>query len=168
MASWKFLILILPATIIFLAGPAYGHGCGHHGNCGSRTQTCAGCSSQEHGCAGCDSGKAGNRWRGSAASAAANFETHSGKIAEILYLPGATPAMAQVELRLMTGSATIPVRLGPSGFLKQHQVKLKEGEEITVTGYRVDASDGDVLVAGELSSGGRTVRLRDRQGRPLW
>jgi hypothetical protein len=97
-----------------------------------------------------------------------NFETHSGRIAEVIYLPGATPAMAQVELRLITAGGTIPVRLGPSGFLKQHQVKLREGEEITVTGYRVAEPGGDVLVAGELGSGGKNVRLRDRQGRPLW
>jgi hypothetical protein len=86
----------------------------------------------------------------------------------VIYLPGATPDTAIVELRLLSGTATIPVRLGPAGFLKQNQVNLKEGDAITVTGYRVSTGDGDLLVATEISKQGKTVRFRDRWGRSGW
>jgi hypothetical protein len=89
-------------------------------------------------------------------------------VVEVIYLPGATPETAMVELRLLSGTATIPVRVGPAGFLKQNQLSLKEGDAITVAGYRVSTGDGDLLVATEINKQGKNVRLRDRWGRPGW
>jgi hypothetical protein len=96
------------------------------------------------------------------------MQTYEGKIAEIIYLPGATPDSAMVEIRLLSGTSDTPVRLGPAGFLKQNQLNLKEGDTITVTGYRVSAADGELLVATAIRSQGRTVQLRNRTGRPQW
>jgi hypothetical protein len=98
----------------------------------------------------------------------ATAQSYEGKVAEVIYLPGVTPDTAMVELRLQSGSDRIPVRMGPAGFLKQNRLNLKEGDAITVTGYRVSVGDGDVLVATEVGKEGRTVRLRDRLGRSAW
>jgi hypothetical protein len=98
----------------------------------------------------------------------ANVQTHEGKVTEVIYLTGATPDTAMVEVRLAAETSTILVRLGPTGFLKQGQVSLKEGDTIKVTGYRVTAGDGELLVANEVTKQGRTVRLRDQWGRPAW
>jgi hypothetical protein len=73
-----------------------------------------------------------------------------------------------VELRLLAGPDTVLVRLGPAGFLKQAQLTLKEGDTINVSGYRVSAGDGELLVASEISKQGKTLQLRDRWGRPAW
>jgi hypothetical protein len=97
-----------------------------------------------------------------------NSQSYEGRIAEVIYLPGVTPDAAMVELRLQSGSDVIPVRLGPTGFLKQNQLTLKEGDVITVTGYRASVGDGDVLVVTEVGKDGRTVRLRDRLGHSAW
>lgn len=164
MASWRIVFFILPATFCSLTIPVYGHG--HHGNCGPRTSFCDGCSSREHDCYGCGAASTGNRWRDSAS--AANFETLEGKIAEIVYLAGATPESGLVELRLLSAGVRIPVRLGPSGFLKQQQLTLKEGDAITVTGYRIAAGDGDLFIAAEVKAHGKSFRLRDTKGRPAW
>ena len=60
------------------------------------------------------------------------------------------------------------MRLGPAGFLKQNHLNLKEGNAITVTGYRVSAADGELLVATEVRTQDLNVRFRDPQGRPVW
>jgi hypothetical protein len=73
-----------------------------------------------------------------------------------------------VELRLLADTTSILVRLGPAGFLTQNQLSLKEGDAITVAGYRVSSDDGELLVATEVSKQGKTVRFRDRWGRPAW
>jgi hypothetical protein len=73
-----------------------------------------------------------------------------------------------VELRLISGAASIPVRLGPAGFLKRNQLSLREGDAITVNGYRVSAGDSDLLVAVEVVKQGKTVRFRDHLGRSAW
>jgi hypothetical protein len=163
------LFLSAPAALWFLyAVPAYGHGCGHRGGGGHHCR--------DYGCDGCGwwSGAARrfnppsrsgeSRW----GSNPANAQTHEGPIGEIIYLPGATADTAMVELRLLSGSDTVLVRLGPAGFLKQNGLNLKEGDAIAVTGYRVSAADGELLVANEVGKQGKTVRLRDGRGRPAW
>jgi hypothetical protein len=86
---------------------------------------------------------------------------------EVIYLPGSSPDRAMVELRLVHNSSTTQVRLGPTGFLKQHQFGIREGDAITITGYRVSAGD-DLLVATEITKEGKILRLRDSRGRPVW
>lgn len=44
-----------------------------------------------------------------------------------MYLPGATPETAMVEVRLAGEGKAVPVRLGPAGFLKQAGMSVKEG-----------------------------------------
>jgi hypothetical protein len=165
----KVLILASFAVLwLFSTMPALGHGCGHHGGCGS---DCDG-----HGCYGCGSWSGPARWANPPARSAegrtgvtgSNTQSYEGKVAEVIYLPGVTAETAMVELRLQAGSETIPVRLGPAGFLKHNQLNLKEGDAITVLGYRVSTGDGDLLVATEVGKQGKNVRLRDRWGRPAW
>lgn len=124
------------------------HGCGHHGNCEA---TCRG-----SGCGGAASAvnPAGAR--------------HQGKIVEVVYLPGATPETAMVEVRLAGEGKAVPVRLSPAGFLKQAGMSLKEGDSVAVAGYWVSAGEDKVLVAAELTKDGKTARLRDGSGKPVW
>jgi hypothetical protein len=96
------------------------------------------------------------------------LETLEGKIAELNYLPGATPEAAMVEVQLQHGSQVTVARLGPAGFLKQKEITLKEGESLAVTGYRVAGFEGELLVATEVRKGNRSAALRDSRGRPLW
>lgn len=98
----------------------------------------------------------------------ANFEALEGKIAEVIYLPGMNPAAGMVELLVATGEQPTLVRLAPAGFLERHTLLLKEGEDISLTGYRVRTADGDLIVAVQLRSDGQTVNLRNSRGRSLW
>lgn len=148
------MLLAIPTALMFQGLSAYGHNCGHHGGCASSY-------SRDHGCYGCAGSESQPR------SGAARVQTHAGKIAEVVYLPGATPERAMVEIRLAETDGVL-VRLGPAGFLNQNGLTLREGDSITVTGYRVSSGTDDLVVATEISKDGRTVRLRDARGRSAW
>lgn len=158
-------VLMIPVAFgLLYSVPAYGHGCGHHRGCGYY--------GHDHGCYGCGSWSGATRWANPPARSLqgtpANVQSLEGKVAEVVYLPGVTPDTAMVELKVLAGSDPVLVRLGPAGFLKQGQLNLKEGDTINVSGYRVSAGDGELLVASEISKQGKTLRLRDRWGRPAW
>ena len=163
------LLLAIPTTAFFYGVSAYGHNCGHHGGCASSYD-------RDHGCYGCGPGNLGSRWSNAPAtpsdrqprSRPARVHNREGKIAEVIYLPGAAPERAMVELRLADGTTDVLVRLGPAGFLKQNQLNLREGDAISVRGYLVSAGADDLLVATEVTREGKTVRFRDEWGRSEW
>ena len=92
----------------------------------------------------------------------------NGKVAEIIYLPGATADSAMVEVRVSAGAGATLVQLAPVGLLKQFQLTLREGDVISITGFDVNGMDGDLLVATEIHKGEKRVVLRDTRGRPTW
>ena len=92
--------------------PAIGHDCCHHGHhCGD----C--CDSNDDCCHGSQTGRNSSGWDRS--DEAADLQTVDGKITEIVYLPGATPDSAMVEVHLQSAGQSKLIRLAPSGFLKQ-------------------------------------------------
>ena len=95
-------------------------------------------------------------------------QTIEGKVTEVVYLPGATPETANVEVRLQSGAQTYLVRLAPAGFLKQSGLALREGSSVTVRGFAVAGMEGDLFVATEIHHGDKTLNLRDARGIPAW
>ena len=45
---------------------------------------------------------------------------------------------------------------------------LKEGDPVTVSGFRVSTMEGELLVATEVRKGDKRVLLRSPRGRPVW
>ena len=105
---------------------------------------------------------------GSSAKMRATVQSHEGKVVEVVYLPGSTKATAMMEIRLMVGTEHIQARLGPTGFLKQNQMDVHEGDTVSVAGYWVTTGDGEILVANRVTKQGRAVQLRDEWGRSAW
>jgi hypothetical protein len=91
-----------------------------------------------------------------------------GKITEIIYLPGATPDSGTVEVRLQSGAQSELVRLAPSGYLKQSGMLLREGDTVTLKGFPVAGTEGDLIVATEIHRGEKSLPLRDTRGQPKW
>jgi len=110
---------------------------------------------------------ASRQLRGSSSSTA-NVQTVEGKIAEVVYLPGPTAGSSMVEIRLQSGGQTNLIRLAPSGFLKESDLVLREGDTVTVKGFAVAAMEGDLIVATEVHKGDKSVPLRDTRGQPAW
>ena len=106
--------------------------------------------------------------QGSRSGASTRLESFNGKVAEVVYLASDTPESATVEIRTRTEADTRLVRVGPSGFLKDHGLLLREGDTIRVTGFVVNGMEGQVFVATEVSKDGASVRLRDDRGRTAW
>jgi len=159
-------------TLTILLGVWFAHGvplfanqCGHHhcddGDC--YDYDCHGCGHHAR-----HSRRAVSPDDGNSARMRATEASRSGKVAEVVYLPGSTKDTAMVELRLTAGTERVQVRLGPTGFLRQSEMEVREGEAISVTGYWVTEGDGETLVATRMTRQGRTLQLRDDWGRPAW
>jgi hypothetical protein len=75
---------------------------------------------------------------------------------------------AGVHLVVASGGENLPVHLGPERYLEQQGVKLAKGDEVEVTGSRVDVSGQQAIVAQQVRRGDRVLALRDEAGLPLW
>jgi hypothetical protein len=62
----------------------------------------------------------------------------------------------------------VTVILAPASFLQAGGLNLQEGQEISVNGWLTDRPGEARLVAMSVESGGKSVQLRDRNGRPQW
>lgn len=85
-----------------------------------------------------------------------------GKIEKIQLAMG--QGMPYLEVR--TTDKSVRVALGSMRFLLEQDFNPKAGDEVAVTGYKVN--DGVVAITVTLSSTGKVLRLRDETGRPVW
>ena len=69
---------------------------------------------------------------------------------------------------LSTEYGTLDVHLGPSSYLKENHFTLTPGDEIEVTGSKVNGGRNVIVIAKELEKGSRFLELRDKNGRPYW
>lgn len=96
-------------------------------------------------------------------------QTVTGKVSGIIRRarPGPVQAMVDVILTASNGQKEL-VRLAPIGFLEQKKFVVREGDVLTVSGYRMTAGEGKLFVAIEARRDGQTLRLRHSPGRPVW
>jgi len=157
------------ASILFIGwfgmAPTVALGCCHHGYHCDDCDTYHGSYSDD--CCQHEQGGGHGHWTASS-GAVADLQTAEGKIAEIEYLPGATPDSGMVEVHLQTAEQSQLIRLAPVGYLKQSGLVLREGDTLTVKGFRVAGMEGDLLVATDIHKGEKTLSLRDSRGRPVW
>jgi hypothetical protein len=161
------------ATLALVLGIWFAHGvpllayqCGHH-HCGNDGDC------YDDDCHGCGhhssySRRAVSPDEGRSARVRAPEQSREGKVVEVVYLPGSTKDTAMVEIRLMVGTERIQARLGPTGFLKQNQMDVHEGDTVSLTGYWVTAGDGEMLVVNRVTKQGKMLQLRDGWGRSAW
>jgi sporulation protein YlmC with PRC-barrel domain len=72
-------------------------------------------------------------------------------------------------LNLKTKDDTlVTVYAGPKHFTMQQNLDLKSGNKISVTGSRTMVNGKSVIIASELQVEGKTLRLRDQNGKPEW
>ncbi len=69
---------------------------------------------------------------------------------------------------LKSGGETILVHVGPPEFLKEYDVNLAKGDQITVVGSKLKIDGADELLAKEITKGDNTATLRDKKGVPVW
>ena len=116
----------------------------------------------------CHHGQGSGHCHWMASDATARLQAVEGKIAEIEYLPGATPESGMVEIQLQTAGQSRLIRLAPVGYLRQSGLVLREGDTLSVKVFSVAGMEGDFLVATEVHKGDKALSVRDSRGRPAW
>lgn len=79
-----------------------------------------------------------------------------------------TRRMRHESLVVKTDQGSITVHLGPAWYMSQNQMIFNPGDAVEVTGSQMQAAGGAILVAKEVTVKGKTLKLRDDQGLPLW
>ena len=74
-----------------------------------------------------------------------------------------------VRLRVMTeDDKSMIVYAGPRHWTMQRDVDLTTGKDVKVKGSRTEVNGKQVIIASEITVDGKTLRLRDEEGKPQW
>ncbi len=99
----------------------------------------------------------------------AKTETIQGKIKNVGTFRPEKGATSGLRLRVeTTDGKMVTVYAGPKEYAAMQDVKFKAGNEVSVTGSPVTIDKKSVIMASEITSAGKTLKLRDEQGKPLW
>lgn len=74
------------------------------------------------------------------------------------------------HLVLKTDKGNVEVGLGPAQFLEDQKLELKKGQTVEVVGAKttMGMGHGEMFVARQITTAGKTVTLRDEKGVPAW
>jgi sporulation protein YlmC with PRC-barrel domain len=72
-----------------------------------------------------------------------------------------------VKVTLKTDGGDTVVHLGPASFVDR-QSTIQRDQRLTVTGSSVNIDGSPVIIASEVRQGDQTIRLRDKEGMPVW
>jgi hypothetical protein len=98
----------------------------------------------------------------------ATVETIVGEVVRIDQVTHGGRGGRGVHLLVKTSRSLISVHLGPAWYLAREGFELQEHEAVRVTGSRVILDEGPALIAAAIEQGGRSLRLRDEGGLPVW
>jgi hypothetical protein len=65
-------------------------------------------------------------------------------------------------------TSTIEVHLAPASFMKQYEINIRKGDNVTVVGSRISFEGKTALIAKSVAIGRETFIFRDPAGNPLW
>lgn len=92
--------------------------------------------------------------------------TISGTIEEIQTLD--SMCQSGTHLTIKTKKGNTEVALGPTKFLADQNLELKKGDQVQILGAKANTRREEMFVARQITSGGKTVTLRDDKGVPSW
>jgi hypothetical protein len=79
-----------------------------------------------------------------------------------------TPGMAIQGLVLKTGKGNFTINLGPPWYVSKQGFILQKGDTLEVTGSLITKDEKTVLLAAEIKKNGKTLKVRDEKGVPLF
>ncbi len=77
-------------------------------------------------------------------------------------------APTQIRLRVEAQNRVYNLYMGPYWYFSRIGLRLNTGDVVKVRGYVLQTSAGYNLYVAEVVKDGKTYRLRDQNGRPLW
>jgi hypothetical protein len=72
------------------------------------------------------------------------------------------------HLLVKAGTDIADVYLCPKAFLDDMGVSFSKGDEMALTGSKVEQHEADLILAREVVKGTNTLVLRDKKGNPVW
>ena len=95
-------------------------------------------------------------------------ETKMKGIVEEVKLPPKGSEKEIAHLLVKTGTDTANVYLCPKSFLDDMGVSFSKGDEIALTGSKIEQGEADLILARIVVKGTDTLVLRDERGDPVW
>lgn len=71
-------------------------------------------------------------------------------------------------LFLKTKNGRVVIHLGPAAYFLHHNFQIKAGDTLKVKGFQVEQGTLSLVQAREIKTQDRKLRLRDKNGQPLW
>ena len=96
------------------------------------------------------------------------METITGEVTSIQELSPVDGMGRGIHLQVKTDTETVPVHLGPSWYLSNQDVQIRQGDKIKVTGSRVKIQEKPAIIASSVTKGTEVLTLRDDKGMPVW
>jgi|SRR6185437_9006074 len=76
--------------------------------------------------------------------------------------------MTGTHLTVNAGGNTTEVVLGPAGFIADRGFTFQKGDAVDVVGSKVTMAGASYFIAREITTNGKTLTLRDKNGRAEW
>jgi hypothetical protein len=99
---------------------------------------------------------------------ASTVTTLSGTVTAVEVAPGRGGRGGGLHVTVESGGRSVNVHVGPTWFLDDEGFKVAKGDTLEVTGSLVDTNGAKALIAREVKVGGKSLKLRDEQGIPVW
>jgi hypothetical protein len=87
---------------------------------------------------------------------------------KLAHLSGMKHLVKHSGLFLKTDTGRIIIHLGPAAYFLHHNFQIKAGDTLKVTGFPVDQGSMSLVQAKEIRTRGKKLKLRDKNGQPLW
>lgn len=95
-------------------------------------------------------------------------ETIKGKVLRLGYFTSRHRMSHGVHLQLQTTNEVIPIHLGPSWYLENQEIEIKASDTLKIVGSRISFDGQPAIIAAQITKGETTVKLRDKNGFPMW
>ncbi len=94
--------------------------------------------------------------------------TITGTIAEVDSVESPRGNMYMMQMTVQDTSGKSTVMVGPNSYLAEQGISFSKGDTVQVTGSKVHFNDNEMIIAGQIVVAGKTIKLRDESGRPVW
>lgn len=94
-------------------------------------------------------------------------EKISGEVLSVVSVPDPQYGSV-VHILVRTNKGEIPVHLGPSWFVEGNEMQIIPGDMVEVEGSQIYIEGRVFVIASELKKDDYVLKLRDRDGNPLW
>ena len=172
--TWKKIVVLL-AALLLGALVAAGYGGRRSAAIGDRPvwQAAPSCGWCGHGQDGRGAAGMHHRWncqgrQGPRLYNPATEITLSGSVVAVQVQRARRGRFAGVHVTLGAGGKETEVHLGPLWYSQAEGLVLTKGDKLEVTGSLVTHNEKTFVIAREVKTGAKVVKLRETDGRPLW